>query len=116
MRREHGRRRVLSLEALELRTPKAADLELPAQFVSGIPCPELYTADYCASPLMTIPAGVAVDLDLKLTDLGGAPVSSVQPGDEFVLHLYAQDLRDQPHGVFAAFADITWDESRASVI
>ncbi len=59
--------------------------------------------------------GYTVDLSLSLTKPDGSALSSLSAGDDFVLHFIAQDLRDDPHGVFAAYADVTWDPSLAIV-
>jgi len=63
--------------------------------------------------LTVAPFPPEVDLTLEVTEPDGTPISSVPLGGEFVLHVYAQDLRHQPHGVFAAYLDITWNETLA---
>jgi hypothetical protein len=59
---------------------------------------------------------------LEATDLSGTPTSQVGIGDDFILNGYVEDLRTvSPHplfdgrGVFAAYLDITYDFSLASV-
>jgi hypothetical protein len=57
--------------------------------------------------------GYIVDLELTLTKSDGSPLMSLSAGQDFVLHALAQDVRDNPHGVFAAYMDITWDSNLA---
>lgn len=49
-----------------------------------------------------------VAFNLEITDLAGKQVSVVDVGDEFVLHVSAEDLRDIPKGVFAAYMDLLY--------
>jgi len=58
--------------------------------------------------------GAAVSLVLQITTPDGSPVSSLEVGDDFVLHVLAQDLRSDPHGVFAVYLDISWDATLAT--
>src|SRR5690348_2744468 len=60
-------------------------------------------------------AGYIVDLELTLTKPDGSALTSLSPGEDFVLHATAQDVRDNAHGVFAAYMDVTWDPSLAAV-
>jgi hypothetical protein len=59
--------------------------------------------------------GYIVDLSLTLTNPDGLPLTALNAGDDFVLHAWAQDVRDAPEGVFAAYMDITWDSNVAAV-
>src|SRR5262249_16694042 len=59
--------------------------------------------------------GYIVDLSLTLTKPDGSALTALNAGDEFVVHAWAQDVRDAPHGVFAAYMDITWDSNLAAV-
>src|SRR5262245_40425473 len=59
--------------------------------------------------------GYIVDLSLTLTKPDGSSLTALSPGDDFLLHAWAQDVRDAPHGVFAAYMDIMWDASLAAV-
>jgi hypothetical protein len=95
----HGRV-VLSLEQLESRTLLAGDLDLSV------------TEAAPAEP----DASHRVALVLKLTSPDGAPLESVRVGDEFVVRVYSEDLRATPRGVFAAYADVTWDAALAEVV
>ena len=57
----------------------------------------------------------AVNFSLTLTNPDGTPVTSLAIGQNFVLHVFTQDVRSDPHGVFAAFTDVTWDGTKAVV-
>jgi len=52
---------------------------------------------------------------VEATDLAGNPVTSVQVGDEFVLRATVQDLRPGATGVFAAYADVSYDPSKVAL-
>ncbi|MFV2069608.1 MAG: Ig-like domain-containing protein, partial [Pirellulales bacterium] len=54
-------------------------------------------------------------IQLATTDLAGTPVTSVAPGADFVLVGSVQDVRLDPEGVFAAYLDVTFDASLASI-
>jgi len=54
-----------------------------------------------------------VALTLQITRPDGTLVGSLATGDDFVLHVFTQDERPIPHGVFAAFLDVTWDSAQA---
>lgn len=56
-----------------------------------------------------------VAYDLAITDATGRPVSAVTVGDEFILHATAEDLRDIPSGVFAAYMDVQYTAGSAEV-
>jgi len=56
-----------------------------------------------------------IAFDLKITDRAGTPVSAVTVGSDFVLHITAEDLRDVPSGVFAAFLDVRYTVGAADV-
>ena len=45
----------------------------------------------------------------EVTDGAGNVVTSVGENDEFMLRVYAEDLRSNPEGVFAAYVDIPFD-------
>lgn len=61
------------------------------------------------------PSDPHVDLILQLTTPDGTPIDSLAPGQEFVLHVLAQDRSALPLGVFAAYLDVTWDAALAEV-
>jgi VCBS repeat-containing protein len=56
-----------------------------------------------------------VDLSLTLTDTSGNPLTNLSIGQDFILHVFAEDLRDIPQGTFAAYLDINWDGALATV-
>jgi hypothetical protein len=56
-----------------------------------------------------------VAFTLQITAPDGSPITNLVPGQEFVLHALAQDLRPSPQGVFAAYFDVTWDSKLAAV-
>jgi len=60
-------------------------------------------------------ADFRVAYSLELTKLDGTAVTSLGVGQEFVLHAYTQDLRAVPIGVYAAYFDLSWDETLATV-
>ena len=64
-------------------------------------------------PVFSNDARVAYGLDI--TDRAGRPVSAVTVGDEFVLHVTVEDLRDVPSGVFAAYLDVRYTSDVAEV-
>jgi hypothetical protein len=56
-----------------------------------------------------------VDLSLSITRPDGSPAAGLAPGDEFLLHVTTEDLREEQRGVFAAYLDIEWDSALALV-
>jgi hypothetical protein len=54
-----------------------------------------------------------VDLDIRLFNPNGSEVTTLAPGDDFVLKVFATDIREEPLGMYAAYLDITWDASLA---
>ncbi len=60
-----------------------------------------------------------VQIRLQTTNLSAVPISSVPVGDEFLLHVTVEDLRDlQPDegGVFSAYMDLVFDSVMLSVV
>lgn len=45
-------------------------------------------------------------------DLFGNPIVSIGPGEPFVLNMFAEDLRVPAKGVFSAYADLSYDQSK----
>ena len=43
------------------------------------------------------------------------PVTTLNAGDEFLLRVFVQDIRDEPLGVFAAYTDVTYNAELANV-
>ncbi len=62
-----------------------------------------------------VSSDVMVVFRLEVTDTSGTPITSVDVGDEFLLKVYVQDLRDEPHGVFGAFLDVVYNGLLVSV-
>jgi Ca2+-binding RTX toxin-like protein len=54
-----------------------------------------------------------VDLALTITTPSGSPLTTLTLGQDFVLHVTVQDLQSVPHGVFAAYLDVTWEQTKA---
>lgn len=52
---------------------------------------------------------------VELTDAAGEPLPAVHVGDEFLLHVYSEDLRAQPQGVFGAYVDVEYPASNVEV-
>ncbi|MEM7314249.1 MAG: hypothetical protein AAF497_13960 [Planctomycetota bacterium] len=40
--------------------------------------------------------------------MSGNPISTVLPGEDFLFHLYVEDITPDPQGVFAAYADVEY--------
>jgi hypothetical protein len=98
-----GRRLALAVEKLESRAMLAGDLcSLPAA------CETSATIESTASE-------PRVALVLELTNPDGSALTNLVSGQEFVLHVLAEDLRAVPHGVFAAYLDVGWDAAKAEV-
>jgi cyclophilin family peptidyl-prolyl cis-trans isomerase len=57
----------------------------------------------------------SVNFTLQITTPGGPPVVGLAPGQDFVLHVLTQDASVTPHGVFAAYLDVTWDATKAII-
>jgi len=68
-----------------------------------------------SQPLNLTVSQSVVDVKLTLTKPDGSPLTSLAIGQDFVLHVFAQDLRTTPQGVFALYNDITFDGSLATV-
>ena len=47
----------------------------------------------------------------EIVDASGNPITSVGTSGEFMLRVYAEDLRPVPDGVFAAYVDIPYDDA-----
>jgi VCBS repeat-containing protein len=54
-----------------------------------------------------------IELTLVLTKPDGSPLSSLDVGEDFVLHAYVEDVRDVPKGIAGTYFDITYDSARA---
>jgi cyclophilin family peptidyl-prolyl cis-trans isomerase len=58
-----------------------------------------------------VPPKLEFTLQLKKPD--GTALTSLSTGQDFVLHVFARDLRTPARGVFAAYMDILWDGAKA---
>lgn len=52
-----------------------------------------------------------VGVELRLTDLSGQPINSIQQGQSFLVNVVGKDLRAVRDGVFSIYADLFFDES-----
>jgi Ca2+-binding RTX toxin-like protein len=67
------------------------------------------TATVAVTVFVAPPEIPTVDFFLELTNPDGSPLTSLSPGQDFVLHVKTQDTSDPAHGVFAAYLDVSWD-------
>ncbi len=58
---------------------------------------------------------LVADLSLTATKPDGSPLTNLRVGDDFILHVWAQDLRTNPKGVFAAYLNMQWNGDLAKV-
>src|SRR5262249_16270974 len=56
-----------------------------------------------------------VDVSLQLTRPDGSPATSLQVGQDFVLHVQANDLSSVAAGIQSAYVDLHWDSTKAIV-
>lgn len=69
-----------------------------------------------ATQALSITVGSAkVDLTMTVTKPDGSALTTLTPGQDFILHVFAKDLRTSPQGVFAVYQDITFDSTKATV-
>lgn len=71
------------------------------------------TRDLAAS--LNVDGDALVEYSLELTDTEGNPISSAIVGDDFVLRVLVEDLRETPKGAFAAYLDVVWSDNRVEV-
>ena len=71
------------------------------------------TRDLVAS--LTVDGDALVEYSLELTDSDGNAITAVTVGDDFVLRVLVEDLRDTPRGAFAAYLDVEWADDRVEV-
>lgn len=71
------------------------------------------TRDLVAS--LDVQGEALVEYSLELTDPGGNAISSITVGDDFILRVLVEDLRDTPRGAFAAYLDVLWSDNRVEV-
>ena len=69
-----------------------------------------------ATVSVTVDGTNSVEFFVRTFDpLTGNEIAVVQPGDEFDLRVFVEDIRPNPQGVFAPFVDVTYDAALASV-
>jgi cyclophilin family peptidyl-prolyl cis-trans isomerase len=64
---------------------------------------------------LTVDGEVLVEMTVELADTLGQPITSVAAGDQFLVRVLVEDMRSQPDGVFAAYTDVLFDTSLATV-
>jgi len=118
--RRTGRSRnlVLHVEQLESRSLLAGDLvaldpscDQPQGPLDTVA--EMHT--WAAPDDGVIGTAPVVGLSLQLTNSDGTPLKSLQTGQDFTLHVFAEDLRESPQGIFSAYFDLSWDSALAAV-
>ena len=57
-----------------------------------------------------------VEFQPVVTDLAGDPVSAVLVGEEVLLLVFVQDVRDDAQGVFSAYVDVEYDPGVVSFV
>lgn len=68
-------------------------------------------------PVSYANAGFVVRMELVPTDMDGNPISTISTGEDFLLNVVVQDIRDSDpplDGVFGAYLDIQFDANVAS--
>lgn len=60
-------------------------------------------------------AAAVMRIRLEVIDDQGNVVTTVNVGEDFILRAFVEDLRIDPAGVFAAYLDVTYDESLVTV-
>jgi large repetitive protein len=69
-----------------------------------------------ATQALAVAVAVAkVDFTMTLTRPDGTALTTLSTGQDFVLHVFAADLRTPSRGVFAAYTDITFDSTKATI-
>ncbi|MDA1054817.1 MAG: S8 family serine peptidase [Planctomycetota bacterium] len=53
---------------------------------------------------------------LAAVDFQGAPINSIEVGEQFQLNLYAEDTRQVPEGLYTSYVDVGFDEQLASAL
>jgi hypothetical protein len=61
-------------------------------------------------------AQALVRVRLEVTDTSGAPITTIEVGQNFQLRAFLQDLRGEAQGVFASYFDVTYSAALASVV
>jgi VCBS repeat-containing protein len=69
-----------------------------------------------ASQAVNLTVGTpTVDLSFTITKPDGSAITTLSVGQDFVLHVFAQDVRSSAQGVFAAYLDVNYDGTKATV-
>jgi VCBS repeat-containing protein len=69
-----------------------------------------------ASQAVTLAINTAqVDFTYTITKPDGTALTTLSVGQDFVLHVFAQDVRSSAAGVFAAYLDVNYDSTKATV-
>ncbi len=109
------RRGPLLAESLEARQLLAADLfsiSRMAFLADGQSAPAALESSaenqFIAPQEITTQAGEKVRIRLETQSLSETPITSIAPGNEFVLRAYVTDLRADPDGVFSAYVDVNY--------
>jgi VCBS repeat-containing protein len=58
---------------------------------------------------------VMAQLRLEAGDSTGTPIATIAAGEQFVVSVYARDLRTDPQGVAAAYLDLLYDSSLVAI-
>ncbi len=64
---------------------------------------------------LDVASNALVAFHIDTTDLDGTPITSVDVGGSFELQVYVSDVSADPHGVFAAFLDLLYDQTMVAV-
>lgn len=73
---------------------------------------------FATATIEVLPAmdDLLVAFRVATTDLGGDELTSIDIGDPFLLNVFVDDITSgTQQGVFAAYTDVTWDDSLAAV-
>jgi cyclophilin family peptidyl-prolyl cis-trans isomerase len=57
-----------------------------------------------------------VQFTIFITDLQGNDITTIEQGEDFFVEVVVEDKRATPEGVFAAFADMTYDTSKVTAV
>lgn len=57
-----------------------------------------------------------VQFYVRITDLNGNEITQIEQGEDFFVTIRIEDLRAAAEGVFAAYADMTYDQSKVTAV
>ncbi len=121
-----GKRRLLLAETLEKRELLTASpwslstqISRAAFLADGSSAPAAMESSpeniFIAPQSLTPQAGEKVRIRLETQNSQTeAPITSIAPGEEFLLRAFVDDLRANPQGVFGAYVDVTYDSNLVS--